>query len=207
MMGMVMGGGAVMEGDVGAMDGEGFGILDSGDVPHSIGDDFDLGMSGDLNGDMYKDANGPSTAGGGGRGSDLPPAPEPESLRRWRHEQRERLDQLDAASRKAESEWRERAKRELDEWRGRQGEQLEKTRRNNRVADEAFFEQPNAHVIGYMAAEEACVREREEEEGPGSEWERVARLCDFNPKTSKQSKDVSRMRSIIISLKQSPLVR
>ncbi|XP_075915084.1 clathrin light chain A-like isoform X7 [Petromyzon marinus] len=189
MMGMVMGGGAVMEGDVGAMDGEGFGILDSGDVPHSIGDDFDLGMSGDLNGDMYKDANGPSTAGGGGRGSDLPPAPEPESLRRWRHEQRERLDQLDAASRKAESEWRERAKRELDEWRGRQGEQLEKTRRNNR------------------AAEEACVREREEEEGPGSEWERVARLCDFNPKTSKQSKDVSRMRSIIISLKQSPLVR
>ncbi|XP_078479299.1 clathrin light chain A-like isoform X2 [Lampetra planeri] len=172
------------------MDGEGFGILDSGEVPHNIGDDdFDLGLSGDLNGDIYKDANGPPTAAGGGRGADLPPAPEPESLRRWRHEQRERLDQLDAASRKAECEWRERAKKELEEWRGRQGEQLEKTRRNNR------------------AAEEACVREREEEEGPGSEWERVARLCDFNPKTSKQTKDVSRMRSIIISLKQSPLVR
>ncbi|XP_078740052.1 clathrin light chain B-like isoform X1 [Lampetra fluviatilis] len=211
---MMMMGGGVMEGDVGGMgmgglmDGEGFGILDSGEVPHSIGgDDFDLGLSGDLNGDIYKDANGPPTAAGGGRGADLPPAPEPESLRRWRHEQRERLDQLDAASRKAECEWRERAKKELEEWRGRQGEQLEKTRRNNRVADEAFFEQPNAHVIGYMAAEEACVREREEEEGPGSEWERVARLCDFNPKTSKQTKDVSRMRSIIISLKQSPLVR
>ncbi|CAN0415120.1 unnamed protein product [Lampetra fluviatilis] len=166
------------------------------------------GSRGDsVSSDVMVDANGPPTAAGGGRGADLPPAPEPESLRRWRHEQRERLDQLDAASRKAECEWRERAKKELEEWRGRQGEQLEKTRRNNRVADEAFFEQPNAHVIGYMAAEEACVREREEEEGPGSEWERVARLCDFNPKTSKQTKDVSRMRSIIISLKQSPLVR
>lgn len=42
---------------------------------------------------------------------------------------------------------------------------------------------------------------------PGSEWERVARLCDFNPKTSKQAKDVSRMRSVLISLKQTPLVR
>lgn len=42
---------------------------------------------------------------------------------------------------------------------------------------------------------------------PGTEWERVARLCDFNPKTNKQAKDVSRMRSVLISLKQTPLVR
>ncbi|MEQ2210362.1 hypothetical protein XENOCAPTIV_012457 [Xenoophorus captivus] len=45
------------------------------------------------------------------------------------------------------------------------------------------------------------------ENNPGTEWERVARLCDFNPKSSKQAKDVSRMRSVLISLKQSPLVR
>lgn len=46
-----------------------------------------------------------------------------------------------------------------------------------------------------------------DETNPGTEWERVARLCDFNPKSSKQAKDVSRMRSVLISLKQSPLVR
>lgn len=46
-----------------------------------------------------------------------------------------------------------------------------------------------------------------DENNPGTEWERVARLCDFNPKSSKQAKDVSRMRSVLISLKQSPLVR
>ena len=39
---------------------------------------------------------------------------------------------------------------------------------------------------------------------PGSEWDRVSKLCDFNPKTSKNVKDVSRMRSIILQLKSSP---
>lgn len=38
----------------------------------------------------------------------------------------------------------------------------------------------------------------------GQEWERIAKLCDFNPKSSKNTKDVSRMRSIILQLKQTP---
>lgn len=42
---------------------------------------------------------------------------------------------------------------------------------------------------------------------PGTEWERIAKLCDFNPKTNKASKDVSRMRSIILQLKQQPLTK
>ncbi|XP_014907089.1 clathrin light chain A [Poecilia latipinna] len=57
-----------------------------------------------------------------------------------------------------------------------------------------------------LAAEEAMISDLDEN-NPGTEWERVARLCDFNPKSSKQAKDVSRMRSVLISLKQSPLVR
>lgn len=56
------------------------------------------------------------------------------------------------------------------------------------------------------ASEEAFLAETDSD-SPGSEWERVARLCDFNPKTNKQAKDVSRMRSVLISLKQTPLVR
>lgn len=113
---------------------------------------------------------------------------EPESIRKWREEQITRLENLDAASRKAELEWKEKARKELDEWYIRQNEQLEKMKKHNRAAEEAFVQD--------------C-----EEDTPGTEWERVARLCDFNPKTSKQSKDVSRMRSVLISLKQSPLVR
>uniref|UniRef100_A0A8C3YNS6 Clathrin light chain n=1 Tax=Catagonus wagneri TaxID=51154 RepID=A0A8C3YNS6_9CETA len=123
----------------------------------------------------------------------------------------------DANSRKQEAEWKEKAIKELEEWYARQDEQLQKTKANNRVADEAFYKQPFADVIGYVtninhpcysleqAAEEAFVNDIEES-SPGTEWERVARLCDFNPKSSKQAKDVSRMRSVLISLKQAPLV-
>ncbi|KAK9980701.1 hypothetical protein ABG768_000292 [Culter alburnus] len=162
---------------------EGFSILDSGDVPSSLNQDQD----GALNGDLHGESNGPSDVYAAISSVDRLQA-EPESLRKWREEQRERLEQLDANSRKQEVEWKEKAKLELEEWHTRQNEQLEKTKVNNR------------------AAEEAMVSELDEN-SPGTEWERVARLCDFNPKSSKQAKDVSRMRSVLISLKQAPLVR
>ncbi|XP_069023797.1 clathrin light chain A-like isoform X1 [Embiotoca jacksoni] len=88
----------------------------------------------------------------------------------------------------------------------------------SRVLDEDFYKQPFSELIGYVthinhpcyrldqAAEEAMISDLDEN-NPGTEWERVARLCDFNPKSSKQAKDVSRLRSVLISLKQSPLVR
>ncbi|XP_027738418.1 clathrin light chain A isoform X5 [Empidonax traillii] len=94
----------------------------------------------------------------------------------------------DANSRKQEAEWKEKAIKELEEWYARQDEKLEKTKASNRAAEEAFVNDA-------------------EEVFPGTEWERVAQLCDFNPKSSKQAKDVSRMRSVLISLKQAPLVR
>ncbi|NWX84965.1 CLCB protein, partial [Nothoprocta ornata] len=131
---------------------------------------------------------------------------EPESIRKWREEQKKRLEELDAASKVTEQEWREKAKKDLEEWNLRQNEQMEKNRANNRIADKAFYQQPDADVIGYVASEEAFLKESKEE-APGSEWEKVAQLCDFNPKSSKQSKDVSRMRSVLISLKQTPLSR
>ncbi|XP_067298095.1 clathrin light chain A isoform X4 [Pseudorasbora parva] len=162
---------------------EGFSILDSGDVPSSLSQDQD----GAVNGDLHGESNGPSDVYAAISSVDRLQA-EPESLRKWREEQHERLEQLDANSRKQEVEWKEKAKLELEEWHTRQNEQLEKTKVNNR------------------AAEEAMVSELDEN-SPGTEWERVARLCDFNPKSSKQAKDVSRMRSVLISLKQAPLVR
>ncbi|KAK1159206.1 clathrin light chain B-like isoform X1 [Acipenser oxyrinchus oxyrinchus] len=158
-----------------------------------------------VNGDVYQESNGP-TDGYAAIARVDQIRQEPESLRLWREEQKARLEELDAASRAAELEWKEKAKKELDEWHVRQNEQMEKNKANNRIADKAFYEQPNADVIGYVASEEAFLKECDEDT-PGSEWERVARLCDFNPKTNKQSKDVSRMRSVLIALKQAPLVR
>ncbi|XP_036597476.1 clathrin light chain A isoform X2 [Trichosurus vulpecula] len=186
---------------------EGFSILDSGSVPASLQGEPPGGpdaIDGVMNGEYYQESNGPTDSYAAISQVDRLQS-EPESIRKWREEQMKRLEVLDANSQKQEAEWKEKAIKELEEWYARQDEQLQKTKVNNRVADEAFYKQPFADVIGYVAAEEAFVNDVEET-SPGTEWERVARLCDFNPKSSKQAKDVSRMRSVLISLKQAPLV-
>ncbi|XP_064358680.1 clathrin light chain A isoform X5 [Dromaius novaehollandiae] len=149
-------------------------------------------VDGVVNGDVYKESNGPTDCYAAISQVDRLQS-EPESIRKWREEQKERLEHLvlkssDANSRKQEAEWKEKAIKELEEWYARQDEKLQKTKASNRAAEEAFVNDA-------------------EDIFPGTEWERVAQLCDFNPKSSKQAKDVSRMRSVLISLKQAPLVR
>ncbi|XP_016869747.1 clathrin light chain A isoform X2 [Homo sapiens] len=151
-----------------------------------------------MNGEYYQESNGPTDSYAAISQVDRLQS-EPESIRKWREEQMERLEALDANSRKQEAEWKEKAIKELEEWYARQDEQLQKTKANNST---------NINHPCYsleQAAEEAFVNDIDES-SPGTEWERVARLCDFNPKSSKQAKDVSRMRSVLISLKQAPLV-
>jgi len=112
---------------------------------------------------------------------------EPEKIRKWREEQTERLAKKDAESEKKKAEWREIARHELEDWYRHRDEQVEKSKKLNRDSEDAF------------------VTERDEKK-PGGEWERICRLCDFNPKsTPRGAKDVSRMRSILLQLKQTPI--
>ncbi|XP_011311388.1 clathrin light chain isoform X2 [Fopius arisanus] len=113
------------------------------------------------------------------------PREEPEKIKKWREEQAARLEEKDAEEETKKEEWREAAKKELDEWYKHHAEATSKTKATNRNAEKQF------------------VAEADEVE-PGTEWERIAKLCDFNPKSSRTSKDVSRMRSIILQLKQTP---
>lgn len=140
-----------------------------------------------VNGDVFQEANGPADGYAVIAQADRL-TQEPESIRKWREEQKKRLQELDAASKVTEQEWREKAKKDLEEWNQRQSEQVEKNKINNRASEEAFVKESK-------------------EETPGTEWEKVAQLCDFNPKSSKQCKDVSRLRSVLMSLKQTPLSR
>lgn len=110
---------------------------------------------------------------------------EPEKIRKWREEQKTRLEEKDAEEEKKKEEWKETARKELEEWYKHHAEAISKTKTTNRNAEKQF------------------VAEADEVE-PGTEWERIAKLCDFNPKSSRTSKDVSRMRSIILQLKQTP---
>nr|XP_046262268.1 clathrin light chain B isoform X3 [Scatophagus argus] len=173
-------------------DGDGFGALEGVDgqessQPQPVNYDIFGEEPATMNGDMFQESNGPTDNYAAIAQVDIQ-RQEPESLRKWREEQKTRLEALDSASKAAEAEWREKAKKELEDWHVHQSEQMEKNKANNRASEEAFLAESDG-------------------DSPGSEWERVARLCDFNPKTNKQAKDVSRMRSILISLKQTPLVR
>ncbi|XP_051505722.1 clathrin light chain B-like isoform X1 [Myxocyprinus asiaticus] len=191
-------------------DAAGFGALEDGGPPPSdtytiIGGEFGGAPVTAVNGDMFQDINGTTDSYSAIAQVDMQ-RQEPESLRKWREEQMARLEELDSASKAAEAVWREKARKELEDWHVHQNDQMEKNKANNRNADKAFYKQPNSDAIGLVASEEAFLKECDDD-SPGTEWEKVARLCDFNPKTSRQTKDVSRMRSVLISLKQTPLVR
>lgn len=113
---------------------------------------------------------------------------EPEKLKKWREEQRERIEKKDKEEEIKKKEWKEIAKKELEDWYKNRQEQLEKTKANNKAAEAEFCAQRDSLVSG-------------------QEWDRVSKLCDFNPKANKNTKDVSRMRSILLQLKQQPLIR
>ncbi|XP_028132436.1 clathrin light chain isoform X2 [Diabrotica virgifera virgifera] len=111
---------------------------------------------------------------------------EPEKIRLWREEQIKRLEEKDQEEEKKKQELREVAKKELEDWYKNHEEAIAKTKAANRNAEKQF------------------VAEDDELE-PGTEWERIAKLCDFNPKAKQGSKDVSRMRSIVLQMKQNPV--
>jgi len=117
--------------------------------------------------------------------SPQPDKPEPEKIRKWREDQKILLEEKDREEAKKKEELRSQAKRELDEWYSRYKEQLEKSKLNNRNAEKEWIAERDA-------------------ETPGQEWEKIARMCDFNPKAARNTKDTSRMRSILLQLKQSP---
>ncbi|CAB0002092.1 unnamed protein product [Nesidiocoris tenuis] len=140
--------------------------------------------------DELKPATVAPTNGGGTNGSSpVPtrqPRDEPEKIKKWREEQKRMLEEKDRNEEIKKQELREAAKKELEEWYKHHKQLIAKTRSSNRNAEKQFV------------ADSGAIE-------PGTEWERIAKLCDFNPKTSRTCKDVSRMRSIVLQLKQTPL--
>ncbi|XP_037723106.1 clathrin light chain [Drosophila subpulchrella] len=116
-----------------------------------------------------------------------PSREEPEKIRKWREEQKQRLEEKDIEEERKKEELRQQSKKELDDWLRQIGESISKTKLASRNAEKQAATLENGSIE------------------PGTEWERIAKLCDFNPKVNKAGKDVSRMRSIYLHLKQNPI--
>merc|ERR1712083_836920 len=115
------------------------------------------------------------------------PREDPEVIKLWKENQIKMLQEKDEDEEKAKEELKKQAKSELEDWYKQHSEQLSKLQEANRAAS-----------ISYEQELETTT----EKLTPGTEWERVAKLCDFNPKTARNTKDVGRMRSVILQLKQ-----
>merc|ERR1719412_29039 len=117
----------------------------------------------------------------------MPPRPkeEPETIKQWRQEQAKRLEEKDAKEAETMTKLREEAQQELKDWYKRYDENLSKTKQANRDTEKEFVAEVN-------------------DIAPGTEWERVTKLCDFSGKNANKNsvKDMSRMKSILLQLKQ-----
>ncbi|KAH9421723.1 clathrin light chain-like isoform X2 [Dermatophagoides pteronyssinus] len=116
------------------------------------------------------------------------PAEEPESIKRWREQHVKNLELKDQEEKEKIEELRKQAKKELEEWYKRYHEEVEKTKKQNRAAEKEWIAE----------------RDNEQPASNGQAWEKINRMCDFNPKTSRNTRDTSRMRSILLQLKQNP---
>lgn len=55
--------------------------------------------------------------------------------------------------------------------------------------------------MNYFSDLEAEMAIDRDSTGPGKKWERVARMCEFNPKSTRCTKDLSRFRGLLLELK------
>merc|ERR1712141_618390 len=109
------------------------------------------------------------------------PREDPEVIKLWKENQIKMLQEKDKEALKKQ------AKTELEDWYKQHSEQLSKLQAANRAASISYEQELETTTTKLV---------------PGTEWERVAKLCDFNPKTARNTKDVSRLRSVILQLKQ-----
>jgi len=147
--------------------------------------------SGDSNFDFLADAESAGVDQMSNGFSNMSVKIDPESIRQWKIEQEARLVEKDRNEEKNLQELKAQAQKELDDWYKHYNAEMEKTRETNRAAQET------------LVSEVSQMNDIE----PGTEWDRVAKQCDFNSKTARNTKDVSRMRGILLQLKQNPPAR
>ncbi|CAI4231509.1 unnamed protein product [Auanema sp. JU1783] len=114
--------------------------------------------------------------------SPVPVRVEAENIRRWREEQKVVLAQKDEAEEKKKQEWKTNATKELEDWYKQRDATLKGTKEANRQAEAE-------HLAAYS-----------NQQGDAAQWDEIVKLCEA--KAQKGGKDVSRMKSMILHLKE-----
>lgn len=115
---------------------------------------------------------------------------EPEKIRRLREEFAERISKKDAEEETKRKEMREQAKKELDEFYKKRAEQIQRQIEENRSNNETL-----ENDLAKSGAPSNS-------DGKQIDWEKVTTLCEFNPKTNRSQKDLTRYRTVLLQLKQ-----
>lgn len=112
---------------------------------------------------------------------------EPDSVRKWREDMAARIAEIDARSAEKKQEMLTKAKQDLETFYTNYDSTVAKAKEGNREAESSS--------------------QQAREVPTGSEWEQACGMCDFNPKAQVGLRDKSRMRGLLLQLKQTPLVR
>merc|ERR1719277_1572221 len=116
------------------------------------------------------------------------PIPEVTKLREWERAHEEELEEKGRNEEAAKRQTREAAAEELAKWHQDRKADMAKRVEVNRAAEQEM-------EAGRLAA-------LKPEANP---WERVADLIDTSARTADESRDTSRMRSLLIQLKSDPV--
>merc|ERR1740123_2868058 len=115
--------------------------------------------------------------------------PEVTALREWESKHEQELEEMARKENADKAESRQAASEQLNQWYEERQANTAKRLQTNR-ADEATSETARAEAMQ-----------------PGANpWERVVDLIDTNARSADESRDTSRMRSLLIQLKSSPVV-
>ena len=108
---------------------------------------------------------------------------EPENIKKWRENQKKMIEEKDIAEEKKKEELRAQAKKELQEWHQERKARLEKRKTENQEREAQHLD------------ENSPLKDKSD----AYIWERVAKMVDSGSKTSRSTKDISRMKAMILN--------
>lgn len=116
---------------------------------------------------------------------------EPEKIRKWRDEFSSRITKKDTDEEVKRKDMREQAKKELDDFYKQRVEQMERRKEENRITNRTLEDELLSNGNSSASSH-----------GKVHDWDKITSLCEFNPKSNRAQKDLTRYRGVLLQLKQ-----